>query len=241
MFIQPRSLTPKNILPAIIMCGSLVFLCQHEQGYGSGSVLISITGLIAVSVYLLKNNFSQFAFWFGIAGLLIIFNQELLQGTEKLLSAANIPDLSQGFTSPVYFHVNIASVKYEAGLNFVAVFLLFFQFSFGKVDLKGKQLSFFPYKHDNSLVSVFPLKRTGLKYVTLSSEPDWLLVKLNKPFQYKSMEIEYALIKRNDKQPIIPNKCNQLVFFKLIPDVNLLDDEDNKNIEFLYEEWVLCK
>ena len=128
-----------------------------------------------------------------------------------------------------------------AGLNFIALFAALFYGSINGTDILGRELSFLQYRHDNSLGNIFPTKGKVTKRVTLSGENDWHLVKLNKGFEYNTMYIEYVLIKRNDKQPIIPNKANQLVFFKLVPNVKLVRDKENDKTDFPIEVWALCK
>ena len=128
-----------------------------------------------------------------------------------------------------------------AGLNFIALFAALFYGSLNGSDILGRELSFLQYRHDNSLGNIFPIKGKVLKSVTLSGESDWLLVKLNETFEYNTMHIEHVLVKRNDKQPIVPNKINQLVFFKLVPNVKLVKDAENDKTDFPIEVWALCK
>ena len=108
-------------------------------------------------------------------------------------------------------------------------------------DILDKEMSFAPYRHDNPLKAVFPLNGRGIKYVTLSTESDWLLVQLSHSFKLEHVSIGYALVKRNDKQPIVLKRDNQLVKFKPVPDVNLLHDGINDTTDFPLEIWALCK
>ncbi len=128
-----------------------------------------------------------------------------------------------------------------AGLNFIALFAALFYGSINGSDLLGRELSFLQYRHDNSLGNIFPIKGKVLKSVTLSGENDWLLVKLNEEFEYNTENIEHVLIKRNDKQPIVLNKVNQLVYFKLVPNVKLVHETENDKTDFPIEVWALCK
>jgi hypothetical protein len=130
---------------------------------------------------------------------------------------------------------------YEAGLNFFAFFLALFYRSASRTDLTGRELSFFQYRCDNSLGLVFPVKGMVMKKLILSGEDDWLLVKLNQAFNYQAMTIEHVLIKKNDKKSLIPGKENQLVFFKLVPDLNVIREKDNDKADFPLEVWALCK
>jgi hypothetical protein len=127
-----------------------------------------------------------------------------------------------------------------AGLNFIALFAALFYGSVNGSGLLDRELSFFQYRHDNSLGNIFPIKGRVLKNVTLSGENDWLLVRLNNSFRHNQLTIEHVLIKRNDKQPIIPNKANQLVFFKLVPDVKMICEKENDKTDFPMEVWALC-
>jgi hypothetical protein len=129
----------------------------------------------------------------------------------------------------------------EAGINFIALIMALFYRPSSGTDLVGKELSFFKYRCDNSLGIIFPIKGRVLKTVTLSGETDWLLVKLNQAFDYQGTSIEYVLIGRNDKKTIVPGKENQLVFFKLVPDLDKIGDKDNDKADFPVEVWALCK
>jgi hypothetical protein len=139
----------------------------------------------------------------------------------------------------VSFKMNVG--HYEAGINFFALFLALFYRPASGTDLMGKELSFFQYRHDNSLGVVFPLKGIVTKKLILSGEEDWLLVKLNQAFNYQAMCIEYVLIRRNDKKTLVPGKENQLVFFKLVPNLDKICDKDNDKADFPVEVWALCK
>ena len=113
----------------------------------------------------------------------------------------------------------------SAGLYVCALFAALFYGPLNATDLIGKELSFFQYRHDNSLGDIFPIKGKVLKSLTLSGESDWLLVRLTNGFEHHVGRIEHVLIKRNDKQPIVLNKANQLVYFRLVPDLKLINEK----------------
>ena len=123
----------------------------------------------------------------------------------------------------------------------MALFATFFFGSINGSDLLGRELAFLQYRHDNSLGDIFPIKGKVLKTVTLSGENDWLLIKLNQSFQYNGTSIEHVLVKRSDKQAILPNRANQLVHFKLVPDVKMICEKENDKTNFPNEVWALCK
>jgi hypothetical protein len=229
------------IVPAITLCLSLLNIFKGNVVPGSGSFFVSILGLTAVALYILRVNYSRVAFYLWAGMQLIIIRQEIPQGVGGLLLSSGVLDLSQGFKLALYAPVKIGPSHYEAGINFITLFLIFLNRVIPGCDLNGIKLSFFSYRHDNSLGIIFPVKGTVAKSVTLSNEKDWLLVKLNQAFRYNSMDIEHVLIKRNDKKQIIPGKTNQLVFFKLVPDMNLIREKDNDKEDFPFEVWALCK
>jgi hypothetical protein len=141
----------------------------------------------------------------------------------------------------VVIHQPNSGMEMCAGLNFIALFAALFYGSPVSPTILGKELSFFQYRHDNTLGNIFPIKGRVIKSTTLSGEADWLLIRLNHGFEYENALIEHVLVRRNDKQPIVPNKANQLVYFKLVPDVSRLCDRENDKSDFPNEVWALCK
>ena len=109
------------------------------------------------------------------------------------------------------------------------------------LDILDKEVSFTAFRHDNPLISVFPLKGRMLRYVSLSGEKDWMLVQLNQSFLLEKTSINYVLVKRGDKRPLILNKDNQLVIFKPVHDVTLVREDMNDTTDFPMEFWALCK
>jgi CHASE3 domain sensor protein len=103
------------------------------------------------------------------------------------------------------------------------------------------ELTFSTYRFDNPLASVFPVKGNFCKFVVLSEQPDWLLIKLNQTFHYHGAAIDYVIIKRVDKMPVIKGSSNQLVHFKLVPDITRVRDEGNDIMDFQEEVFALCE
>ena len=128
-----------------------------------------------------------------------------------------------------------------ASAKWLSLFLVLLPRAKRNSDLTGTVFSFSTYRHDNSLRDVFPLKGVVVKCVNLSREPDWLLVKLEEAFEYLGKTIEHVLIRRNDKEAIVPGKINQLVFFKMVPDISIIQEGENDKTDFPDEVWALCR
>jgi hypothetical protein len=228
------------IIPLITFFLSLLNLYKNWHGGGTDSFFVSILGLIVVALYVLRVNYNRIAFYLWATSQLIIVRQQIPQGASGVLTA-DVLDLSQGFKLALFLPVTISGTQYEAGLNFFALFLVMLNRLLPNNHLSGLELSFSSYRHDNSLGVIFPVKGKVVRTVTLSGEDDWLLIQLNNAFQHEAMNIEYVLVKRNDKKSIIPGKSNQLVFFKLVPDVNMICEGHNDKTDFPHEVWALCK
>jgi hypothetical protein len=67
------------------------------------------------------------------------------------------------------------------------------------------------------------------------------LVNLKKSFKFKGRIIQYVLIKRSDKKAVRKNQSNQLVFFKPVPDLSILEKGENDIKNFKDEVWALCR
>ena len=129
----------------------------------------------------------------------------------------------------------------HAGAKLLSLFLVLLPRAKRNSDLTGTVFSFSTYRHDNSLRDVFPLKGVVVKCVNLSRELDWLLIKLDTAFEYHGKTMEYVLIRRNDKEAIVPGKINQLVFFKMVPDISIIKEGENDKTNFPDEVWALCR
>ena len=228
------------LIPIITLFLSLLNLFKNWHGGESDSFFVSIFGLIVVALYVLRVNYNRIAFFLWALSQLFIVRQQVPQATSGVLTS-NVLDLSQGFKLALFLPITISGTQYEAGLNFFALFLIMLNRFLPNNHLNGLELSFSSYRHDNSLGSIFPIKGKIVRTVTLSGEDDWLLIQLNKAFHHQAMNIEYVLVKRNDKKSIIPGKSTQLVFFKLVPDLNMISEGHNDKMDFPHEVWALCK
>lgn len=111
----------------------------------------------------------------------------------------------------------------------------------GASGLIGKQLSFKKFRQDNRLGDIFPLTGTVLKRVTLSKEKDWLLVHLSSTFDFEGNTIEYVLVKSKDGETIKQKAKNQIVYFRLVNDINNIREGNNDSNNFPFIDWTLCE
>ena len=228
------------IIPLITVFLSLLNLYKNWHDGGSESFFVSILGLISVGLYVLRVHYNRIAFYLWATSQLFIVRQQILPATNGVLTS-NVLDLSQGFKLALFVPITLGGTHYEAGLNFFALFLIMLNRFLPPGELNGLELSFSSYRHDNTLGVIFPVKGKVVRTVSLSGEDDWLLIQLHKAFEHQTMKIEYVLVKRNDKKSIIPGKSNQLVFFKMVPDVTKIKEGHNNKADFPLEVWALCK
>ena len=227
-----------NILPCAVLCISLINLCGQSPGFDNPSFYISLVGLLSVALFVLHYQFNRVLFYlWAIVQLVVVRHGSFNAGTVAVAA----PNLTGGFNLPLFLPVKLGTAGYQPGINLTALFLLAMMVVTRPKNLIGCSLSFSAYRHDNSLGIVFPLKGKAERYVTLLNEKDWLLVNLTTPFTYKNELISYALIRRNDKQPIIKNRINQLVFFKPVADIKMVAEDGIIKSGFEDEVWALCK
>ena len=222
------------ILPCIVLCLSLLSLCNQPAGFDKPGFYLSIAGLLGVSLSVLDFSFSRMLFYIWIAAQLFIIN-----GTGD--STTTIADLTQGFKLPVFLPVKLTYAGYQLGINFFALGLLGIAVATKPKELLGSTLFFSSYRHDNTLGIVFPIKGRAEKYVTLVGERDWLLVKMAESFKYKNRLVLYVLVKRGDKLPIVKYKTNQLVLLKPLAGLEMINESLVVKTDIEEEAWAFCK
>ncbi len=229
-----REFDKADILPFVVLCLCLINLYNRPLSFAEPSVYVSAFGLLSVVIYFFVQHVARILFivW-TVVQLVLVRNSDP--------SAANVLDLSQGFNLPLYLPVTMGGDGYQIGINFIPLMLLVLMEFLRSDRIIGEYLYFSAYRYDNSLSVVFPLKGKVERQVSLSGEKDWLLVNLNPAFKLKDKPIQYVLIRRNDKQPVVKNMTNQLVFFKPVADISSIRDGENDKNEFKEEVWALCK
>lgn len=234
MNVERRKSDKADILPVVVFCLCLLCLFKRPWHFEVPALYISLLGLAAVVTYFYARHLARvlFVVW-AVVQLILIRNSDP--------AAGNVPDLSQGFSLPVYLPLTMGYNGYQIGVNLVAVFLLVLMKFLQSDEIIGQYLHFAAYRRDNSLGDVFPLKGKVERYVSLPDEKDWLLVNLKKSFKFKGRIIQYVLIKRSDKKAVRKNQSNQLVFFKPVPDLSILEKGENDIKNFKDEVWALCR
>ena len=76
-----------------------------------------------------------------------------------------------------------------------------------------------------------------IQSVTLSKEKNWLLTKLH-PKNEQTATFEYALIKPKDNSNLKLKK-EQVVYFLIVPDKNMIKEGNNSRDDFPKGDWVV--
>jgi hypothetical protein len=231
---QKRKFSKADVVPFVVLCLCLLNFFTKPVGFLVLAMYLSIWGLVSVIIYQYARHLARVLFVVWAAMQLI-----LIRNADP--AAGSVLDLSQGVSLPVYLPLTLGGDGYQVGINMGAVILLVLMEFLRSDEIIGEYLQFAAYRCDNYLGDIFPLKGKVERQVCLSGEKDWLLVNLRKPFQFNQRPISYVLIKRNDKRPVTKNLTNQLVFFKPVADVSVLNQGETDINNFKDEVWALCK
>lgn len=225
-----------SILPCVVLILSVLNLCIAPPRFSAPGMYVSELGLLTVVLYFFNVKiYSPLLILWALLQLIVVKHSSLGCG---LFTTADVWDPAQVIRISVYFPMVFGN-GIQAGLNLVAVVLLALAVVLRPSTPMGNYLTFAAYRN-NSMGIVFPIKGRAERWVNLSGEKDWLLVNMLAPYTYNNKAMCYVLIKRNDKQPLVMNQANQLVFFKPVADVNMIREENNKT-DFDDEIWALCK
>jgi len=234
MNVRKKKTGKAAILPAVVFCLSILSMFSRSLRFSEPAIYVSLAGLLSVCLYFFNRGLSDIFITLWILVQLVIVKSTVENNSAAL-------DMVQGFGLPVYLPLTMGGDGYQLGINLVAIVLLVLLVARPPEDLIGHNLHFAPYRGENNLGIRFPLKGKVERKLCLSDEKDWLLVNLKEPVKCKGKQVSYALICRNDKQPLIRHQTNQLVFFKPVEDVNVLNDNWNDKNNFKDEVWALCR
>jgi hypothetical protein len=233
--------TKESIFPVIVAGLSLFNIYNHLTDFLSLSTLLSLIGIAGTILYFKKNDLFKKLMYLWIIAQLIVIDREILDTVSDTWYESSFWDLTQVFSFKLGFTFATNSNKFGFNLNVIAIVYLAFFKILEISSLAGKQLTFYKFKPNSNLSEVFPLTGTIKKRVVLSKDKDWLLVELTSPFNFNGKSVNNVLIKRKDGEVIKPKVKNQLVFFRLIYDINQLVEGDNESNNFPFVDWAICE
>ncbi len=227
-------------LPLTVAILSTLNLLNVFHGKFTLSQIVSIAGLIGVVLYFLRNPFSKYLFYFWILFQIVVIESNTTNQITGIVQKTTIWNMSQIINLLLGFDLGTRSHQYFVSLNLVPLIYFSFYRLISISSLKGKRFKFSKFRENNKLGNIFPLEGTVVKRVQLSNEKDWLLVQLETSFLYLEKEIKYVLIKPKDGTSIKQNS-KQLIYLRLVYDIDKVSDGVNDIHEFPFVDWVICE
>jgi hypothetical protein len=171
----------------------------------------------------------------------LLLKKEILDPVTLQWIEQPIWDLTQTFKFTLGFHFDYPESKIHINLNVFA----FVFFGLNKIlevsQLIGKEITFYKAGKYNKLGDIFPIKGKIIRRVNLSGNKGWLLVELEKSFIFSQNEITHVIIKRNDEVTLKLKKGKQMVFFRMVSDINDVIDGVLPAQNFRFVDWALCE
>jgi hypothetical protein len=234
-------LTTEFFFPVIVAGLSLFNIFNQLPDILSLSSLLSLVGITGVILFFKKNDSFKKLMYVWIIAQLIVIDREVLDPASGTWFDSPVWDMTQVFSFKLGFKFSTHSNKFGLNVNVVALMFLGLFKILEVSSLVGKQLTLIKFKQDSKLSAIFPLTGIVKKSVVLSKDKDWLLVELPSGFTFNGKIVRHVLIKRKDGEIIKPKTKNQLVFFRLVYDIDQLIDGDNESNNFPFVDWALCE
>jgi protease PrsW len=126
-------------------------------------------------------------------------------------------------------------LRFFASLN---PFIFIMRRKINFVQYIGKEIIFNGAKKNALILEYMPLSGTIRSRKVISGYTGWFVVELKKPLTTKKQSHSFILIRSREKN--IPlDEGNVPVGIFLIPDIKLLEEENNVQEDFIFLEWVL--
>jgi hypothetical protein len=236
-----QTFTTETVFPIIVVGLSLLNISNNSSDLFSLSNLLSLVGIAGAILYFKKHPLYKTLIYVWILAQVIVIDREVLDKATGVWYDKPFWDLAQGFSLKVGFNFTTDSNKFGLNVNIVAIVFFGLLKILEVSSLVGKQLTFNKFRQDNKLGDIFPLTGTVTRRVTLANEKDWVLVALTSPFDFNGRTVENVLIKSKDGTTIKSKNKNQLVFFRLVYDLNDLVEGDNESSNFPFVDWAKCE
>lgn len=213
-------ITKETILPLLVLIMSVLNIVTSKNIL-SISCLVSIIGILGVILFFRQNNISsKLIYTWLIAQVLIV---------EPLF------DFSQtGFT----LSFTLESDNYTIKINILPLLFLGFLKVMEISNLIGKEIHLLKFR-DNVISDFLPATGKITKRMDFNNDKNWLLIELDKQWQYEGKNIEKVLIKNKEDKPIKLKEKNQIAHLRLVTDENKLSSTDISNFPFI--DWIRCE
>lgn len=238
---KKTNLTTETVFPVLVAGLSLLNISNHSADLLALTNLLSLVGIAGTILYFKKNDLFKKLIYIWVLAQVVVIDREVLDKATGVWLNKPFWDLTQVFSFKLGFNFTTDTSKIGINANIVAIFFFGLLKILEVSSLIGKQLTFKKFRQDNRLGDIFPLTGTVIKRVTLSKEKDWLLVQLTSTFDFDGKAIEYVLVKSKNGETIKQKAKNQLVYFRLVDDINNIIEGDNDSNNFPFIDWTICE
>lgn len=218
--IRKIEISKETILPILVFIFSILNIVTSKNIL-SISTLLSVIGIVGVILFFRQNNNSaKLIYIWLIAQVLIV---------EPLF------DFSQtGFT----LSFTLESDDYTIKINILPLLFLGFLKVMEMSNLIGKEIHLLKFR-ENVISDFLPATGKITKRMDFKNDKNWLLIELDKQWQYQGENIEKILIKNKEEKPIKLKEKNQIAHLRLVTDENKLTANDIVNFPFI--DWIRCE
>lgn len=210
-----------KITPIVITILSLLNIVKNSNNLVSLTVLLSLLGVFSAILIFLKNPISTKLVYIWLVAQIIVIEP--------------IFDLTQILSFKFGVNLENASIN----LNILPIIALGIIKIIEASNLVGKVITLKKFR-DGELDNILPLNGTITKRISLENEKNWLLVELDKSFNYEGNTVNQILVKRKDDKTIKLKEKKQYSFLRIVVNENDLNNTSDKS-KFPFIDWILCE
>lgn len=225
------------LFPIIVAILSVVNLVQQFSYFGIISTITSFVGIVGVIFFFLRNNKYKLLFYVWIVVQLLHIN---ITYDDYDIGARVTKIIWDAVQSDISFHLSLTINGFSIQLNLVAIIYLILFRALKISELKGATLTFSKLKADSHFGDDLPVEGIVIDILKVGGEKEWLLVQLDSSVSNGETKINTVLVKRKDEEVIKPKQDGQIVYFRLVDDINAIYTAERVS-QFPLIEWVLCK
>lgn len=230
----------EKLFPTLVIILSSVNIIQHSNVLLCPSTFLSLIGIVGAILFFLKNSLYKFLFYIWILAQILLISKLTYDPISQSFQPNPYWNLEQTSSIGLSFFLSFKTATYFYKFNVLATFYLAMFRIINISRLVGKNLNLRPLKDGGNLDEVLPLNGNVIKRVRLDNEKDWLLLRLEKNFDYNGEDISHILIKSKGDGVLKKGGKNQVVYVRLVPNINDIEDGVNPANQFPFADWAFC-
>lgn len=240
-FLIPMS-TKKNLkkdllFPIIVIVLSIANLIQQFNSFSIISTFTSVIGIAGAVFFFLGSGKYKLLFYLWILFQLFVVK---VAYDDYNIGARVVRVMWEAIQGDLAFYFSLTFNGFSVQLNVVAIFYLVLFRALKVSELKGIELTFSKLKAESHFGDDLPVKGVVIDILKIGGEKEWLLVQLSNFIHNGDTEINTVLVKRKDGEVIEKNREGQIVYFRLVENINEIYTAERIS-QFPLIEWVLCK